>query len=1185
MEKADWGPGFSRGDGRGRAPTEIPSIPFNGAVTRLAFASAILAIASSILLHPSPPDSGSDWDDPSSRSLQVECTAFGVNFEENTAVSTWAAIRSTSFVSLTIGVLCLLGYEIFRRDPIVGKYVYDRKRLARPTKTPPPLMLSRSLWTGDYKDEEETDEETLHTRRKRRGGCCRVFPAVLEIIFFNLDANYIRYSRAADEARRRREQNGIYTCCRTGCFHNNCCNEIYTPNTRFEDNNKDDENFVNEDGYVLYPGHPCDRRNAEPSWERTGNEAQAYSPTNNSDRRSGSLQTIESITRTGSVRLRSLSLFDEDSHRKFVQKKWRKTISDLFPEDETKTDIVSLSDEDEEDAADRNRGRLDAIPSRDYSIDCSMVANEKSQSRAHAQDSNVDDTTDRFQDDESDPQPRYPSRLAAVCMPPGFHNWTTAVAFLADFLLFDQFQKLSTSTMKHFPSVGSSTNGTAERRDDAVHVAQPGRDLMAGDVELLRCAGFDTFLLIRLARFGFDVTCYPFLFSCVAILPMYWTSPNKVGAIDDDYLSMTINRVEDGSFKLALIMVFQAFLYTYILRRLWIEWEVFIKLRHEFLIDGDTSFDRRPSYMRKFRNSVMVECIPPSHRSDKSLRQVFESLFPGQIQHAEMLIDTTKLERILAKRQKLISKCDSVDARYKYMQWYDEKHQKKKPTEPPIVKEGGYCCGVGGEETPALPYYENKLRDEDENAQELYDYIVEARLRNRNDSFVNRRTDSLSGSKHGTSPGLQELLVPERIQKLFGKEEEFFSGTGIVEFKSIATKQTATQCNLSGQSYWMITSEAPDPRDILWVNISVDRRVTDIRNVIVQVLLFAGLLGWGTINTYITSIVNKAVEGAGVKEGFLYGFLPVGLITLILIQIPNLFFALAKRVIRFKSLSKVDEFTLLWNTCYRLTNIFFVFFSVSLLEAVQCFRDDPDKFVTTLAAGIMRQSTILMNLMILATGQETMLQLLQWRSIIKNAICRPLCHLNSKSSRYVSWLNECPPFEQGFLFGYFAPVLSYGLIIALIYSFTAPIMLGVCTVFFWTATKVHTNNALFVYCQRCESGGKLFYYWNRIVFISLYCSIIVFSGVLVLKQFPRSGVAFFIIGLSVIFFTDRAIKSKFVVHSLHLPMSKAIIHDTEEAAALISDTNKKSDKKENFMYRSPELNHANWDTAAALHAA
>jgi hypothetical protein len=45
---------------------------------------------------------------------------------------------------------------------------------------------------------------------------------------------------------------------------------------------------------------------------------------------------------------------------------------------------------------------------------------------------------------------------------------------------------------------------------------------------------------------------------------------------------------------------------------------------------------------------------------------VFESLFPGQIEHAEMLIDTSKLEKILLKRQTMIEKYDSIDAKYRY---------------------------------------------------------------------------------------------------------------------------------------------------------------------------------------------------------------------------------------------------------------------------------------------------------------------------------------------------------------------------------------------------------------------------------------------------------------------------------------------------------------------------------------
>lgn len=52
-----------------------------------------------------------------------------------------------------------------------------------------------------------------------------------------------------------------------------------------------------------------------------------------------------------------------------------------------------------------------------------------------------------------------------------------------------------------------------------------------------------------------------------------------------------------------------------------------------------------------------------------------------------------------------------------------------------------------------------------------------------------------------------------------------------------------------------------------------------------------------------------------------------------------------------------------------------------------------------------------------ATGQETMLQLLQWRSLIKQAVFRPLINLNARSRRYIDWLNAAPEFEKSFRFG------------------------------------------------------------------------------------------------------------------------------------------------------------------------
>ena len=60
---------------------------------------------------------------------------------------------------------------------------------------------------------------------------------------------------------------------------------------------------------------------------------------------------------------------------------------------------------------------------------------------------------------------------------------------------------------------------------------------------------------------------------------------------------------------------------------------------------------------------------PESHRSDKNLKDVFESLFPRETEHAEMLIDTSKLEDILQKRQALLDKYDNIDAKYRYERW------------------------------------------------------------------------------------------------------------------------------------------------------------------------------------------------------------------------------------------------------------------------------------------------------------------------------------------------------------------------------------------------------------------------------------------------------------------------------------------------------------------------------------
>lgn len=175
----------------------------------------------------------------------INATLFNTtNYNEiSTPPSTMAAIATSLIISFSIGTFSFLLYEAFRRDPIVGKYVYDRKRLTQPSRTPPPLMLSRSLWRGN-----EQNDDSEEKRWFKWCSWWKVRPALFELYFLTLDEVYIRYSLAADNARKEREKRGYLTCCRAGCYHNNCCNTV---RIRSEDNEEGDEYFVNEDGYVF----------------------------------------------------------------------------------------------------------------------------------------------------------------------------------------------------------------------------------------------------------------------------------------------------------------------------------------------------------------------------------------------------------------------------------------------------------------------------------------------------------------------------------------------------------------------------------------------------------------------------------------------------------------------------------------------------------------------------------------------------------------------------------------------------------------------------------------------------------------------------------------------------------------------------------------------------------------------
>lgn len=169
------------------------------------------------------------------------------------------------------------------------------------------------------------------------------------------------------------------------------------------------------------------------------------------------------------------------------------------------------------------------------------------------------------------------------------------------------------------------------------------RPLNEEERELLRCVGLDSFMTLRFLRFGFDVAFWPMLLSCVTLIPFFKTGEKGVNG----FFSTTVVALEDGSWRYWIVMIFGLFHVAYILRRLWIEWEVFLPLRYEFLEHGDVEKEK---YKEQYRTTCIVEYIPRAQKHDQSLYDFFDAIFPGQIQRAEVLLNTEHL-RMLIKDQ------------------------------------------------------------------------------------------------------------------------------------------------------------------------------------------------------------------------------------------------------------------------------------------------------------------------------------------------------------------------------------------------------------------------------------------------------------------------------------------------------------------------------------------------------
>jgi hypothetical protein len=592
------------------------------------------------------------------------------------------------------------------------------------------------------------------------------------------------------------------------------------------------------------------------------------------------------------------------------------------------------------------------------------------------------------------------------------------------------------------------------------------RPLDICEQELLRCVGLDTFVMLRFLRFGLDVALYPFVCGCLILIPTYYTNDYE-GTVDtptDGYFRITMQRLEPNSPRHWVCIVFAMAFYGFVLRRLWIEWETFISLRFDFLANGDTDVTGRDAlHLDQYRTSCMVESVPETHRRDRELFEFFDSLFPGQVERAEILLNASHLTKLITERKHNIVMYENTYAKHFHdREVYRKKMEKQgkanvslaiylccgscglpphKPEDPKISvgrSSGGVKCAgrlrehisvcCGKRMVKALPHYLSETK-------RLNHEIDKEHKRIHHEKMKSDKKDN------PTSTFIVSNLQAGAMMLVSGTKSDLNSDTGFVQFKTLTAKQSAIQCNIVGTDNYMVTSSSPDPRDLIWENSIIEKKTISVRMLQLDAFFLTGTLFWSAVISGINlfsdlSFLSNILPAWLVPDpdsfmaGLVSGYLPILILEGIMLLLLVVLNFVSRNYIHFKTNSDVDQFVFRWHFGYRLANLFIIIVSGSLIETIQAVRTSPQAVLESLARGIASQSQFFLNNIIVAAGSESTWELAQMPTMILHFLLHKIITVEAKSQRYLQKLEEA----QNFNFGEIIPQFLFVFMISVVYA-------------------------------------------------------------------------------------------------------------------------------------------------------
>ncbi|KAK9707714.1 hypothetical protein K7432_010033 [Basidiobolus ranarum] len=666
--------------------------------------------------------------------------------------------------------------------------------------------------------------------------------------------------------------------------------------------------------------------------------------------------------------------------------------------------------------------------------------------------------------------------------------------------------------------------------------------------------GLDAAMYIRYLKMAFQLMLFSSIIIGAIILPLnFFAQETSLDQIE----KVSIGNVPDGSKMLWVHWIMTHFFSFYTLYLLYKNSKDQAYLRILYL----------QAQARKgciHTRTIMVTHVPETLRHEQRLREYFDSLGAGSVDSVVFVRQVSKLTRKIKRRNATLEKIEECHIRL-------ARDLIKKLRKKGIKAFGD--MNVNAEKARNLSNIVTKILSIVDSKTRKHSHLPMINPASSSSNLwslicqIDRTLLDQYQPKHGvgvfhTGPPVITIdymlkkfnRLEQRVAELRSLTESASyykpTGTAFVTFQTQVSAQLCAQSIISTDPESCNTKMAPEPRDLIWSNLTFNSQHKLLRSFLVNSSVWALTILWLFPSTYFVSFASYnqvsarlpwiqiiATKSPWIKN-LIETMLPSILISLFMIAMPNIMLGLSS----FDSFSSYSQLELASiNRYYRFAifNVLFVFLLGSaFIEVILAVIQSPASIIKVLADHIPKGAAFFINYVILQTCSHG-LEILQ--------VGAPLFHCYAFAN---SWISKTPRELQThrkpwpFPYYYYLPTHILVLVICITYSIINPLILFFGTIYFGLALLVYKYQFAYAYIKNYEANGKIWKYIFQYISHGLVIFQLTMLGVISLKNSFISGLTLLpLLGCTIYFI--YYCRSRYRDHTKYVPLDA--LYEREEA--------------------------------------